>query len=172
LDGLSASPKSIPAKYFYDQRGSELFEAICDLPEYYPTRTEMTLMTDHAGEIGHLVGPGVHLIEFGSGSSTKVRLLLSALQSPASYVAIDIAGPHLFNACRALAVDYAALQVTAICADFTQPVDLSALPAIGRRVGFFPGSTIGNLSPQEAEGFLSQIAAAVRHGGGSSIAAA
>ena len=156
LDGLARREKSIPCRYLYDARGSMLFEAICEVPEYYPTRTETAILANCADEIALMMGEGCQLVEFGSGASRKVRLLLSALASPAAYVAIDISREALRHAANALAASFAKLAVVAVCADYMRPLDLPALPATGagRRLGFFPGSTIGNLDPAAAIDFL------------------
>lgn len=155
LAGLARPHKAIPCKFFYDERGSALFEEICRLPEYYPTRTETAILADNAAAIAARMGPHVVLIEFGSGASRKARLLLDALDRPAVYVAVDISREHLREATASLAEDFPALPVIAVCADYTRPFRLPPLPeATGKRVGFFPGSTIGNFRPEEAETFL------------------
>ncbi|HUB96701.1 MAG TPA: L-histidine N(alpha)-methyltransferase [Stellaceae bacterium] len=155
LEGLSARRKSIPCRYLYDARGSALFEEICEVPEYYLTRTETQILEDKAGDIAALIGPGAQLVEFGSGASRKVRTLLRALQRPAAYVAIDISREQLRAATEALAADFPALPIVAVCADYMHPFDLGPLPDTpGRRLGFFPGSTIGNFTPTEAVDFL------------------
>ena len=155
LDGLSRSPRAIPAKFLYDARGSALFDDICELPEYYLTRTETAILRDRANEIATLAGPGCALVEFGSGSSVKSRLLLDALHDLAVYAPIDISRQHLDESARRLGRDYLTLAIEPVCADY---MVLSALPAIGhaadRRLGFFPGSTIGNLEPADATAFL------------------
>jgi dimethylhistidine N-methyltransferase len=157
LWGLSRRSKSLPCRFLYDERGSELFEQICELPEYYLTRTEVAILEDNAAEIAEIAGRHAQLIEFGSGSSRKVRILLDALEEPAAYVAIDISREPLRQAAEALAAEFPHLAVVAVCADYTRPFDLPPLPAggDGRRVGFFPGSTIGNFQPEEAVEFLS-----------------
>ncbi|WP_296579564.1 L-histidine N(alpha)-methyltransferase [Xanthobacter sp.] len=154
IEGLSASPKQLAPKYFYDEAGSRLFDLICRLPEYYPTRTELGVLKAHAGDIAALAGPGASLVEFGSGSSVKVRLLLDALERPAAYVPIDISGPHMRAAVAALARDYPTVAMTPVEGDFTRTLELPHLSEGGRRIGFFPGSTIGNFTPAEAEAFL------------------
>ena len=159
IEGLSQTQKTLPPKHFYDQHGSQLFDAICGTEEYYVTRTEIALLDEIGLELAERAGPDALVIEFGSGSSIKIRNLLSALERPKSYVAIDISRDHLLDAARRLATDYPSLAVGAICADFTQPL---ALPTklgkqTGRRLGFLPGSTIGNFTPREAERFLSDI---------------
>lgn len=154
LAGLSRTPKEIPCRFFYDEAGARLFETICELPEYYPTRTELGLLARHAPEIARLAGPGARLIEFGSGSSRKVRLLLDALEDPACYVAIDISREHLLAASDDLAAQFPGVAVAAVCADYTRPFELPPLTGSGKRLGFFPGSTIGNFTPPEAATFL------------------
>lgn len=166
LAGLAQPQKRIPAKFFYDARGSRLFDRICELPEYYPTRTEIGLLRRHAGEIAEAAGPGATLVEFGSGSSRKVRILLDALQAPAAYVPIDISRAHLMAAAQALAEDYPGLPVVAICADYTRGFALPEVVPAGAPLGFFPGSTLGNFAPMEAAGFLKRVAALVGPGGG------
>jgi dimethylhistidine N-methyltransferase len=154
LAGLSRTPRAIPAKFLYDARGSALFDAICDLPEYYLTRTEIEILLRHAADIASRAGPGSALIEFGSGSSVKSRLLLDSLQDLALYSPIDISRQHLDQTAAALRRDYPSLRVEPVCADY---MALDALPQINgytRRLGFFPGSTIGNLEPDEATAFL------------------
>ena len=158
LAGLGQRQKTLPCKFFYDAEGSRLFDQICELPEYYPTRTELKLLTDRAGEIARLIGPQARLVEFGSGAGIKIRLLLNALDRPTAYVPVDISREHLLMAAADLARDFPKLQIAPICADYTQPF---ALPASAGRqpattVGFFPGSTIGNFTPTEARGFLTR----------------
>jgi dimethylhistidine N-methyltransferase len=154
LDGLSSPQKTIPSKYFYDEAGSSLFEAICDLEEYYPTRTETALLRSIAVELADAMPVGAALVEFGSGSSTKTRILLDAATSLAAYAPIDISTDALIPAAQAVAAAYPHLKVVPVIGDFTQPLAIpgaiSALP----RVGFFPGSTIGNFSRPEAVSFL------------------
>jgi dimethylhistidine N-methyltransferase len=155
LAGLTAVPRAIPAKFLYDAAGSALFDAICELPEYYLTRTETGILRECAGEVANLAGPGRALVEFGSGSSVKSRLLIEALQDLVAYVPIDISRQHLDATALRLRCDYPELKVEPVCADY---MALTALPGdlalAERRLGFFPGSTIGNLEPQEATAFL------------------
>ncbi len=165
-DGLSGPQKRIPAKFFYDAEGSRLFDAICGLPEYYPTRTEIGILGRHADGIAQAIGPEATLIEFGSGSSVKIRILLDALASPAAYVPIDISRDHLVTAARALADDYDGLAVVPVCADYSGPVVLPPDMPRHRLAGFFPGSTIGNFAPTQAAAFLKQLAALLGPGGG------
>ncbi len=154
LAGLARPDRSIPCRFLYDARGSALFDAICELPEYYPTRTETAILQASASEIARRAGPQAQLIELGSGSSIKVRILLEALSDPSAYVAVDISREHLRRAAEDLARDFPALSVAAVCADYSAPFPLPPLPQAGRRLAFFPGSTIGNLEPEEAARFL------------------
>lgn len=159
LEGLRATPKRIPAKYFYDEAGSALFEQITEQPEYYPTRCEMQALRDHAAEIAQLIPEGAALIEFGSGSNKKARILLDAVRPLACYVPVDISGEMLAGEAAELRADYPNLKVLPVVADFCYPFDL---PEEARtapvRVGFFPGSTLGNFEPHEAASFLRNVA--------------
>jgi L-histidine Nalpha-methyltransferase len=170
LDGLTAAQKRISPKYFYDERGSELFDRICSLPEYYPTRTELAVMREHADEIANLVGPHAQVIEFGAGSTLKVRLLLDHLIEPVAYVPVDISADYLVKQAEELARDYPELDVQPVCADFTQPFKLPAhrIPP-DRNLVFFPGSTIGNFSPRQALELLEVMAFEARHNGAALI---
>lgn len=164
--GLGQRHKAIPAKFFYDERGSALFERICELPEYYPTRTECALLERHAGEIATLIGPDAELVEFGAGATRKVRYLLDALVKPRAYLPIDISGAHLQHAAARLDADYPALTVTPVVADYTAGMTLPSPPGgAARRAGFFPGSTIGNFTPAEALAFLRNAARLLAGGG-------
>jgi dimethylhistidine N-methyltransferase len=156
LEGLRGAEKSLPCKFFYDAEGSRLFDKICELPEYYPTRTECRILERHAGDIARLIGPSAQLVEFGSGAGLKIRLLLSALDDPTAYVPVDISRLHLMAAASSLAKDFPHLTIAPICADYTQPFDLPELAGAkpATSVGFFPGSTIGNFTPDEAHAFL------------------
>ena len=154
IEGLSRPDKAIPCRFLYDIHGSALFDEICELPEYYPTRTETGILKASASEIARRVGPAAKLIELGSGSSVKVRILLEALQEPAAYVAVDVSREHLKRAAARLASDFPRLEVAAICADYAAPFPLPELGGDGRRLAFFPGSTIGNLEPEAALAFL------------------
>jgi dimethylhistidine N-methyltransferase len=166
VSGLSRRPREIPCKYFYDARGSELFDRICRLPEYYQTRTETALLRDHASEIARLMGPHVELIEFGAGSLAKVRILLNALDTPQSYVPIDISGDYLLDVVVGLEEDYPDMTLRPVIADFTQGLTLPAREmAVSRRVGFFPGSTIGNFTRDAAVAFLKNAAKLLKGGG-------
>jgi dimethylhistidine N-methyltransferase len=165
--GLSRPLKELPPKYFYDERGSALFEAICRLPEYYLTRAELAIMRDHADEMARHVGPDCAVIEYGSGSGRKTRLLLKAL-SPVAYVPIDIARAQLQATAAEIASEFPGLAVTAVCADYSRPFRLPRLAALPprRRMVYFPGSTIGNLSLPEAAAFLANARRLVGPGGG------
>ncbi len=154
LAGLSRAPRAIPAKFLYDARGSALFDEICELPEYYLTRTETEILKRHAADIASRAGPGCALIEFGSGSSVKSRLLLDALDDVALYSPIDISRQHLDQTAAGLRRDYPALKVAPICADYMALDGLPQIDGDARRLGFFPGSTIGNLEPADATAFL------------------
>ena len=167
LDGLRKPQKKIPSKFLYDDRGSKLFDRICEQEEYYPTRTEMSIMRAHADEMAENIWPRARLVEYGSGSSRKIRVLLDHLEDPAVYVPIDISWEHLFEAAEALAADYPTLPVQPLCADYTSRIDLPAPPApVARTVGYYPGSTIGNFQPDDARGFLSRVADTVGPDGG------
>ena len=167
IEGLTRRPRAIPARWFYDRRGSELFEAITGLPEYYPTRTETALLKDKAGEIAALVGHGRAVVEFGSGSSTKTPLLLSAV-APAAYVPIDISGDFLRDSSKALAARFPDLTVLPVEADFLRPIKLPAEVTAMPKLGFFPGSTVGNMIPAQATDLLRTMRASLgaeSHGG-------
>lgn len=160
LDGLGASPKHLPCKYFYDARGSILFDRICELDEYYLTRVELGLMEAFAPEMGARLGPDTMLVEYGSGSSVKTRCLLDALTDPAAYVPVDISGEYLQTTARELARDYPEIEVLPVCADFTRRFSLPRPANPPTRVSvYFPGSTIGNFQPDQAAGLLRKIAA-------------
>jgi dimethylhistidine N-methyltransferase len=167
LGGLRKPQKELPSKFFYDERGSQLFEQICALDEYYLTRTELGIMRDHAGDMAEVLGQRCLLVEYGSGSSTKTRLLLNQLREPAAYVPIDISKAHLIQAASALAAEYPALEVLPVCADYTTDF---ALPVpttpSARRVVYYPGSTIGNFDREPALHFLRHIAQLCGPGGG------
>src|SRR5512134_720665 len=165
LAGLTRPQKTLPCKYFYDERGSALFERICQLPEYYPTRTELGILRRHAGAMAAALGPRCLLVEYGSGSSTKTTLLLERLEEPTAYVPIDISREHLLRAAAALSARHPRLAVRPVCADFTRPFALPKLPGALRRAAFFPGSTIGNFGPAEARKFLAQVAEQCGSGG-------
>lgn len=158
LQGLSSTPKSLPSKYFYDRRGSELFEQICEQPEYYLTRTELAIMREHATDIAATLGPQVLLMEYGSGSGLKTRLLLAALERPAAYVPVEISRDALAESLTAIRQEFPVLELLPVCADFTtyvappRPVQCSS-----RTVIYFPGSTLGNFTLDEAVALLRQM---------------
>jgi dimethylhistidine N-methyltransferase len=159
LAGFGGTRKSIPCQFLYDARGSALFEEICRLPEYYPTRTEVAILEQNAADIAAEMGAHSRLIEFGSGGSHKVRILLDALDRPAAYLAVDISREHLRAAAAGIAADFPLLPVIAVCADYTAAFRLPPLPGpSGKRIGFFPGSTIGNFEPAAAARFLANCA--------------
>ena len=162
-EGLAQSQKIIPARFFYDHAGSQLFEAITELPEYYPTRTEIGILTAHAVDIATAVGPGRAVIEFGSGSSAKTPLLLRAI-APAAYVPVDISAEFLHQSAATLAADFPGLAVLPVAADFTAPFRLPAAVAAIPKLGFFPGSTIGNLAPAAAIDLLRGFGATLGDG--------
>lgn len=170
--GLAAPRKTLPCKWLYDAAGSALFERICELPEYYPTRTELAILEAHAGEMAERLGPRCLLVEYGSGSSRKTRLLLDCLVEPAGYVPIDISRAALAASAQALRQAYPSLEVLPVCADYAEPIELPRprRPA-ERRAVFFPGSTIGNFTPPEAQRFLARMARAAGPDGGILIGA-
>jgi dimethylhistidine N-methyltransferase len=161
LDGLRGTPKTLPAKLFYDAAGAALFERICELDEYYLTRAELEILRARVGEIAALAGPRCALVEYGSGAGVKVRLLLDAFAAAgtplAAYVPIDISREQLAAVATQLAAEYPAVPVHPVCADYTAALTLPDLPQRARRVAFFPGSTIGNFHPTEAAAFLRRV---------------
>jgi dimethylhistidine N-methyltransferase len=166
LAGLLARRKTLPCKYFYDERGSALFERICCLDEYYPTRTELGILRARAGAMAATLGPDCLVVEYGSGSGIKTQLLLDHLERPVAYVPVDISREHLLRSAAALAARHPALPVLPVCADFTLPFELPRPPrAPRRRAAYFPGSTIGNFAPAEARKFLTQVAELCGPGG-------
>jgi dimethylhistidine N-methyltransferase len=153
LTGLAARPRAIPAKYLYDARGSALFDEICDLPEYYLTRTETGILSERARDIARLAGPAAALVEFGAGSSVKSRLLLDAMDLSV-YAPIDISREHLETSADRLRRDYPSLHVEPVYGDYMALDAVPGMDAYAHRLGFFPGSSIGNLQPDEAIAFL------------------
>jgi dimethylhistidine N-methyltransferase len=156
IEGFSASPKSIPPKFFYDARGSALFAAICEQPEYYPPNIEQAMLTRLADEIAELTGTGRVIFEPGAGSATKIRLLLDALK-PVAYVPMDISCEFLKQAAAELVDEFPWLPVHAACVDFTHSLPIPETAPAGPRLAFFPGSSIGNFSPPEAREFLALV---------------
>ena len=167
LAGLTLPQKALPPKYFYDEPGCALFEAICELPEYYPTRTETAMMHAHAQDMARRLGPDCALIEYGSGSSRKTRILIDAL-APVAYLPIDIAAEQLRVSAAGLARSFPGVAVVAVCADYSRRFDIPALNGIDarRRVIYFPGSTIGNFTRPEAASFLENAQEVAGPGGG------
>lgn len=167
IAGLRQHPRSLPCKYFYDQRGSALFDEICELDHYYLTRTELSIMERHAAEMGQQIGEGVMLVEYGSGSSIKTRLLLDHLPDPVAYVPVDISRTHLSLVAAELQGDYPHLEVLPVAADFTTEFLLPTPErAFTHSAVYFPGSTIGNFEPREAERLLKSVASLCGRGGG------
>lgn len=164
LKGLGQQPRRLSPKFFYDRRGSELFEAITQTPEYYPTRTELALLQDHGEKMADLLGRDCLLVELGSGSSRKIRLLLEALR-PAVYMPMDISRDFLLDAANALAREFPEVEVHAACADYSRGVELPYAPAELQRAAFFPGSSIGNFEPAQAMQLLRHVAGALGRGG-------
>lgn len=166
LAGLAATPKRLPSKYFYDAVGSRLFERICEQPEYYLTRTELQIMRDHADDMAQALGPGVRLVEYGSGAGLKTRQLLKVLQAPVAYVPVEISRSALLASVGRLAEEFPGIEMLPVCADFTQRV---ALPEPGRpprrTVVYFPGSTLGNFENAVAVKLLARMRALVGAGG-------
>ncbi len=167
LEGLAKPQKEIPCKWLYDARGSQLFERITELEEYYPTRTELAIMEANVMSMAAALGPACALIEYGSGSGLKTRLLLQYLRDPAAYVPVDISAPALASAAARLAAAFPGLDLRPVCADFTQPLRLPLEHVRAkRRAVFFPGSTIGNFHKPEMVSFLREVARQAGPGGG------
>ncbi len=167
IEGLRRSQKMIPSKFFYDERGSELFEEITRLEEYYPTRTEARILQEHIGEIARAVGEQSILVELGSGNSIKTRLLLDHMPDITAYVPVDISEEYLLKTVRSLKNEYPKLTIKPVCADYTKPFQI---PPIAKPfeyyVIFYPGSTIGNFRPEKAQQFLDIISKLLAPGGG------
>lgn len=166
LAGLRKERKELAAKFFYDRRGSELFEKITRLPEYYLTRTEIGILDANAEEIVSLLGDDFALVEYGSGSSTKVRILLDQLTGHATYMPIDISLLYLRESAEKLHSAYPDISVVAVCADYTEPFEIPRFDSYARRIIFFPGSTVGNLEPHLAERFFRDTAELLQKGDG------
>ncbi len=167
IAGLSLPQKAIPPKYFYDERGSQLFDAICEVPEYYPTRTEAALLASIAPELSERLAKIEHLIEYGSGASKKTRIVLDALPHLKTYVPMDISEEFLLGVAERLAEDYPGLHIAPLVGDFTNSLALPREIRSGNKAGFFPGSTIGNLGPIDGRDFLAR--ARQQLGGGSAF---
>src|SRR6266576_5244256 len=172
IAGLSSHPRALPCKYFYDERGAALFQKICELPEYYITRTEIDILDRHRAEIASQIGTNIQLIGLGTGAGTKTRILIEALDNPAAYIPVDISEKQLRKSSAFFRKIFPKLEVLPVCADYLQPVELPPprhKPA--RNVVYFPGSTIGNFEPNEALEFLRRVANVSGQGGGLLIGA-
>jgi dimethylhistidine N-methyltransferase len=172
IAGLSSNPRTLPYKYFYDERGAALFQKICDLPEYYITRTEIDILDRNRAEIASHLGPNIELIGLGTGAGTKTRILIEALETPAVYIPVDISDKQLRESTANFRKIFPDLEILPVCADYLQPVVLPSphhKPA--RNVVYFPGSTIGNFEPDEAVQFLRRVANVCRENGGLLIGA-
>jgi dimethylhistidine N-methyltransferase len=167
VTGLSQRPRSLPCKYFYDERGSQLFDEICELDEYYLTRTELAIMKQYAGEMADQIGRGAMLVEYGSGACTKTRILLDHLPQPVAYVPVDISRDHLHETANDLARRYPDIEILPVCADFTEQFELPISARMPTHDAvYFPGSTIGNFQPAAARAMLSRIVSLCGCGGG------
>jgi dimethylhistidine N-methyltransferase len=167
IAGLSSDPRALPCKYFYDERGAALFQKICELPEYYITRTEIDILDRNRTEIASQIGPSVELIGLGTGAGTKTRILIEALEKPAAYIPVDISEKQLRKSTARFQKIFPNLEILPVCADYLQPVLLpSPRHKAARNVVYFPGSTIGNFEPNEALEFLRRIANVAGRGGG------
>ena len=163
--GLSQRPRTLPCKFFYDEAGSALFSKICELPEYYITRTEMQILRERGGEIANALGRRIELIGLGTGAGTKTRLLLDNLEAPVAYVPVDISREQLTQSTITFRKKFPALEILPVCADYLQPFDLPPRSGVANRtVVYFPGSTIGNLEPEDATEFLRKIADMISKG--------
>ena len=172
IAGLSSNPRTLPYKYFYDERGAALFQKICDLPEYYITRTEIDILDRNRAKIASHLGPNIELIGLGTGAGTKTRILIEALETPAVYIPVDISEKQLHESTANFRKIFPDLEILPVCADYLQPVVLPSphhKPA--RNVVYFPGSTIGNFEPDEAVQFLRRVANVCRENGGLLIGA-
>ncbi|MEO5720043.1 MAG: L-histidine N(alpha)-methyltransferase, partial [Chthoniobacterales bacterium] len=167
IAGLSASPRTLPSKFFYDERGSDLFLEICELPEYYVTRTETDILARYASEMADSIGANAELVGFGTGAGIKTRLLLEHLENPIAYVPVDISKQRLIESAEALQITMPELEILPVCADYLQPLRLPTPARKPEHIAvFFPGSTIGNLQPAQAKDFLRRICRLSGHSGG------
>jgi dimethylhistidine N-methyltransferase len=167
IDGLSSNPRTLPCKYFYDERGAGLFQKICELPEYYITRTEIDILDRNRAEIASQLGPNIELIGLGTGAGTKTRILIEALERPAVYIPVDISEKQLRESTALFQKIFPDLEILPVCADYLQRIMLpSPQRTAERKIVYFPGSTIGNFEPAEALEFLHRIANVCRGGGG------
>src|SRR5215212_768182 len=167
LAGLTSDPPTLPSKFFYDERGADLFLQICELPEYYITRTETEILREHGSEMAASIGANAELVGFGTGAGIKTRILLEHLESPIAYVPVDISKQRLTDSAEALQAALPELEILPVCADYLQPI---RLPTPSRRpehvAVYFPGSTIGNLQPEEARRFLERVCRLCGRSGG------
>ena len=167
IAGLSSDPRTLPCKYFYDERGAALFQKICELPEYYITRTEIDILDGHRREIAAHLGTNIELIGLGTGAGTKTRILIEALEKAAVYIPVDISEKQLRESTALFQEIFPDLEILPVCTDYLQPFVLpSARHKAGRNIVYFPGSTIGNFAPEDAVEFLRRIAALCGRGGG------
>src|SRR6184192_1043009 len=165
--GLSSNPRALPCKYFYDERGAALFQKICELPEYYITRTEIDILDRNRAEIASQLGPNIQLIGLGTGAGTKTRILVEALNDPAVYIPVDISEKQLRESTALFQKIFPDLEILPVCADYLQPVVLpTPSHKAARNIVYFPGSTIGNFEPDEAVEFLRRVANVCRENGG------
>ena len=172
ITGLSSNPRSLPCKYFYDERGAALFQKICELPEYYITRTEIDILDRNRTEIASHLGPNIGLIGLGTGAGTKTRILIEALENPAVYIPVDISEKQLRESTALFRKTFPDLEILPVCADYLQPVMLpSPRQKPARNIVYFPGSTIGNFEPDEAVQFLHRVANVCQKNGGLLIGA-
>ena len=165
IKGLTHSPRRLAPKFFYDEKGSQLFDEICETSEYYPTKTEMAILEKNVNEIAEYLGEECLLIEPGSGSSQKVRIMLDAV-NPRAYMPMDISKDYLCLAAGDVAAEYPWLEVHAACVDYTSPFPLPSCHEDARKVAFFPGSSIGNFDPEHAVTFLKNLAQILEPNGG------
>ncbi len=167
IAGLSSSPRTLPSKFFYDERGSELFQKICELPEYYVTRTETKILRRYAPEMAASIGEKAEIVGFGTGAGIKTRMLLEHLENPIAYVPVDISKQRLTESAEALSREMPNLEVLPVCADYLQPIKLPSPKQRPEHIAvFFPGSTIGNMEPEVARTFLRRVADLCGHSGG------
>jgi dimethylhistidine N-methyltransferase len=167
IDGLSGSPRMLPSKFFYDERGSDLFQKICELPEYYVTRTETEILRRYTPEMAASIGENAEIVGFGTGAGVKTRMLLERLENPIAYVPVDISRQRLTDSAEALSREMPGLEILPVCADYLQSFELPTPTRKPEHIAvFFPGSTIGNMEPQVAQGFLARVAKLCGHSGG------
>ena len=167
IAGLTSSPRTLPSKYFYDERGSDLFQQICELPEYYITRTETEILSKHGSEMAASIGANAELVGFGTGAGMKTRMLLAHLENPIAYVPVDISKQRLMDSAEALQHEMPSLEILPVCADYLQPLRLPRSSRKPEHVAvYFPGSTIGNLEPPIAQDFLRRVCRLCGNSGG------